>query len=300
MGKIPCDMIKDLLPLYEDDICSERSKSEIEEHLIGCEDCRKYYNAIHEKLPPVTLSANREESTSSKIQETDSSSTEELQFLKKVCRKLNRRHRITIITCGILILAILTLSVMNEDTIINERLRKFPIFDDRINTKNIEITELYQLENGDIYVTIESEQPFSLVSYEISPPNEKVPFWQPYDDGIAILSLRQRTWHTLFDLSVSFKKASFVLSQKQILNSDDGLVVHGCSQLYLDGKEEKQLLIWKEGQPLENAPDTIEKIVQDERNREIYDDVMPDSSSDSNDSQELTEEYQIFIFNETL
>ena len=34
-----CEIIRDLLPLYADDVCSERSRQLIEEHLAGCPDC---------------------------------------------------------------------------------------------------------------------------------------------------------------------------------------------------------------------------------------------------------------------
>jgi len=41
MSKRECDIIKDLLPSYVDEICSEASKEWIEEHLKECEECRK-------------------------------------------------------------------------------------------------------------------------------------------------------------------------------------------------------------------------------------------------------------------
>ena len=41
-----CEIIRDLLPLYADDVCSERSRQLIEEHLQGCPDCA----AMLEKL----------------------------------------------------------------------------------------------------------------------------------------------------------------------------------------------------------------------------------------------------------
>ena len=37
MAKIPCEIIRDLLPLYQDDICSEKSRNAIEEHIKECE-----------------------------------------------------------------------------------------------------------------------------------------------------------------------------------------------------------------------------------------------------------------------
>ncbi|WP_430885748.1 zf-HC2 domain-containing protein [Fusibacter sp. JL216-2] len=38
---ITCDVIRDLLPLYHDDICSADSRTLIETHLDTCEDCKK-------------------------------------------------------------------------------------------------------------------------------------------------------------------------------------------------------------------------------------------------------------------
>lgn len=40
MTKTNCEIIKDLLPLYHDGVCSEQSKQLVEEHLEECENCR--------------------------------------------------------------------------------------------------------------------------------------------------------------------------------------------------------------------------------------------------------------------
>ena len=39
--KYPCDTIKDLLPLYHDDVCSDASRRIVEEHLAECEACKE-------------------------------------------------------------------------------------------------------------------------------------------------------------------------------------------------------------------------------------------------------------------
>lgn len=44
--KIPCDMIRDLLPLYYDKVCSEESRQNVEEHLLECESCREELRLI--------------------------------------------------------------------------------------------------------------------------------------------------------------------------------------------------------------------------------------------------------------
>lgn len=42
--RYPCNVIKDLLPMYYDKICSDASKAEIEMHLSQCQNCTQYYN----------------------------------------------------------------------------------------------------------------------------------------------------------------------------------------------------------------------------------------------------------------
>ena len=44
--KIGCEIIKDLIPLYHDEICSEDSKVAVENHLCECESCKKYYDKL--------------------------------------------------------------------------------------------------------------------------------------------------------------------------------------------------------------------------------------------------------------
>lgn len=47
MNKVlPCYVVSDLLPLYQDDILSEETKKDIDKHLSECEDCRKKLAAM--------------------------------------------------------------------------------------------------------------------------------------------------------------------------------------------------------------------------------------------------------------
>lgn len=48
--KLPCEMIQDLLPLYHDGVCSEVSKTVVQEHLKGCESCAKTLRSIEEEV----------------------------------------------------------------------------------------------------------------------------------------------------------------------------------------------------------------------------------------------------------
>lgn len=53
--KYDCDVIQDLLPLYQDKICSDKSRTMVEEHISECAVCRKMAgqmgdNTVEEKL----------------------------------------------------------------------------------------------------------------------------------------------------------------------------------------------------------------------------------------------------------
>ena len=48
---VSCEIIKDLLPLYFDDVCSNDSKAVIEEHLATCDSCKSELQVMKESLP---------------------------------------------------------------------------------------------------------------------------------------------------------------------------------------------------------------------------------------------------------
>ena len=59
--KISCEVVKDLLPLYKDGVCSEESKVLVEEHLSKCEECRKLLDNMNIELDIDYQKSNLEE-----------------------------------------------------------------------------------------------------------------------------------------------------------------------------------------------------------------------------------------------
>jgi len=47
--KYPCDTIKDLLPLYHDDVCGASSKRIVEEHLSECASCKNTWTRLNDE-----------------------------------------------------------------------------------------------------------------------------------------------------------------------------------------------------------------------------------------------------------
>ena len=61
---IHCNIIKDLLPLYIDDVCSEESKEIIETHILNCEDCRSEVISMKSDIPPIKIEENLDKAKS--------------------------------------------------------------------------------------------------------------------------------------------------------------------------------------------------------------------------------------------
>ena len=49
--KISCEIIKDVLPLYHDGVCSNESKAMVEEHFTSCDNCKAELQAMNNELP---------------------------------------------------------------------------------------------------------------------------------------------------------------------------------------------------------------------------------------------------------
>lgn len=63
MRKVSCDIVKDLLPLYYDDVCSDDSKKMVEEHLLECDSCKNELNRIQDEIiiPKEEIKTNKED-----------------------------------------------------------------------------------------------------------------------------------------------------------------------------------------------------------------------------------------------
>ena len=63
--KYPCDLIRDIMPLYHDEVASEESRKAVEEHMKECSACREYYDIMCESdvVEPVVFDEEAEKKT---------------------------------------------------------------------------------------------------------------------------------------------------------------------------------------------------------------------------------------------
>jgi len=59
--RVSCEIIRDLLPLYYDGVCSNESRAMIEEHLAECEGCKSELQLMNEALPKNNTNQNLDE-----------------------------------------------------------------------------------------------------------------------------------------------------------------------------------------------------------------------------------------------
>lgn len=76
-NNIPCEVINDLFPLYIDELTSEETNRQIENHILECEDCRKTLESMQY--------TSGEELANSKVM--DAAEKKEIDFLKATKKK---------------------------------------------------------------------------------------------------------------------------------------------------------------------------------------------------------------------
>ena len=78
--KYPCNLIRDILPLYHDQVASEESSNIVREHLCECSKCREYYERMCESdvVEPVAYDEQME------MQTADSYKKVHKKIIKKI------------------------------------------------------------------------------------------------------------------------------------------------------------------------------------------------------------------------
>lgn len=101
--KTTCEIVKDLLPLYLDGVCSGESKAAVEEHLAACANCRAELQAMQAALPI--------NSTEQNLQEAEAVKNLSKQWKKSRSKSLLKGVLITLLASALLVVAVLAFAV---------------------------------------------------------------------------------------------------------------------------------------------------------------------------------------------
>ena len=129
-----CDTIRDLMPLVLDDVASENSRSMVAKHVEGCKECREYMNQLMADLPSATAEEMRQQQQAN------------LEAARMLRRKKRTRFMKALLL-GVLIASIVYGIGLFAWSRMLSQTKALPIESYQLH--------LYQLENGNVYVTAE-------------------------------------------------------------------------------------------------------------------------------------------------
>ena len=261
MNKIPCNIIRDLLVLYDDNMCSEESRAVIQNHICECDECRKIYEQAQTPLPDIK-----------------DSSDDQWEIIAQAFRKWTRKVSLKHASIFAIIILVISASYIIWKKTLEENFLTVP-------SRDIQVTELYELKNGDIYCTLQTEKPFFTVSGGIiQTPSE---YWEKdYSEGWHEIWLKSPSlFQSWLSDTVTMNEVSLVLPLKDIqaaadmpegASSAQDFFTHQAVAIYYRDSDDDKTLLWKEGQVLEAAPQELEdKVAQEIVEIRHYD---PDAS----------------------
>lgn len=265
MQKIPCSVIRDLLVLYEDGVCSEETKQMIEEHIAGCGECREIYEKTAQDLPGITVNPEEPDLIKEALDGFKEDRTrmkeeaaEQWKIIEKAFRKLQIKLGIRVlIVAGVVMLVLLSGIIFWRD-FLEEKINK-------VEYEDLKVTEMYELSNGDIYCTFETKEKFlDVMSDTIQTPEGKK--WKDYDDAWHQIYFQYPHFYEKKALKSLLKdKVSIVFQRREKVRSteESEIATHEVKTIYYNRKGGKdEAVIWKEGQKLPKAPAELEEKVR--------------------------------------
>lgn len=232
MSCVSCKIIKDLLPLYYDNICSSQSRKMVEEHLAGCSHCQQELNRIKEEIPgsPETVTQNFQESKGLKTLAGLWKQTKAKAFGKGIA------WTVVVMGLGLLLyLGLFQWQVVNVPMEAVKIHKVCQLADNRI-AYHVEITDGYGLRQ--CLFSMDQQG-----NYYVSP---KRPVFPPKATGIGL----HNTYYC-FDPLRDGRNAQERYNSKTEIKA-----------LYF-GTPEDHILIWKKGMALPAASPEVEALLED-------------------------------------
>lgn len=226
--KYQCEIIKDLLPLYIDDVCSKESRKIIEEHIEICEDCRQYYNTM-------SLSDNN-------IVSEDKNNEILADSLKNVKKQIKIKH---------LIISMLTLSVVLIFTAVSAvAIKGLQCMDTVIQCDNnividqnmpAEWATWYKSSDDDYFVhctgDIINGQAGEIVEITVGDKTEKYLFFQLYTDKWAEITtpkseISHQPFHILPEVTRVYYYPGYMMDVEMIAEGELPVIIETSTLLW--------------------------------------------------------------------
>ncbi|MFL0584877.1 zf-HC2 domain-containing protein [Solibacillus silvestris] len=225
MSKVSCEIVKDLLPLYYDNVCSDDSKRMVEEHLVYCQSCKIELDRLKVdfKLPEEEIEIIRKDSN----------------VIKGISSFWNR-SKLKSFAIGVII------SVFLVSLISSGYYYLFHLNTVNVPTNVAKISQVSQLPDGKIVYHLELTDGYALneIAYEM---DEKGNFYMT-----PVRPIIKKKAQPPYGLAKGY---DFFDIEDQEMNRDGTEI----KALYY-GTPEDNILIWKKGMDLPKASEEIEKM----------------------------------------
>lgn len=223
---LPCEMIRDLLPLYHDGVCSQQSMEAVSAHLTTCASCRQFLQELGTEPEP----------------EWELSAARPLASVSRKWEKGLRRALVKGILCAALIFCLLLGCFL--------ALTQWKWLS--IDTAQMEVAEIYQLSDGRILYKLNVPAGVWSNHFEFTHREDGSTYLTPKRSIIELS--QQQGWDSLLDHYLMIDVA-----EHNAWAASNGGVAE--TRYYIGSPEDPHaLLIWQEGMVLEPAPEALEAI----------------------------------------
>lgn len=225
--KISCEVIRDLLPLYHDDVCSAESKALVAEHLESCEPCRRELDLLNTELEIHRIEPNMEKA---------------LNAVSTAWKRVKKRSFVK----GTVIAALICAMLIGAFTVLTQW-KRIPASADVL-----EVTELCCLSDGIIvfHLFINDDNKYTLVKYDIT------------DDGSLYITPLHSIIEKKREHDYDGAANRYLIFYPPEYDGEEIYVssypIDGITKIYV-GPVGKGILVWEEGMELPAASEELEK-----------------------------------------
>jgi hypothetical protein len=222
-NKVSCEIIKDMLPLYYDEVCSGDSKKMVEEHLSKCNNCKMELENIKDEIhiPKNNMIENR----------TDSN------VIKNISTSWKKLRLKSFIKGGIISALLLTAIILGYIGLFKWEITS-------VATDVVEIRDISEMEDGKIVYYAEINDGYSL---------NKIKYDLDREGNLYITPLRPIIKKEAEPPYALEKGYDFIdIKEQEIFRGKDIRTIYY-------GTPKDKILIWEKGMELPKASEEVEK-----------------------------------------
>jgi hypothetical protein len=222
-NKVSCEIIKDMLPLYYDEVCSGDSKKMVEEHLSKCNNCKMELENIKDEIhiPKNNMIENR----------TDSN------VIKNISTSWKRLRLKSFIRGGIISALLLTVIILGYIGLFKWEITS-------VATDVVEIRDISEMEDGKIVYYAEINDGYSL---------NKIKYDLDREGNLYITPLRPIIKKEAEPPYALEKGYDFIdIKEQEIFRGKDIRTIYY-------GTPKDKILIWEKGMELPRTSEEVEK-----------------------------------------